>query len=82
MELAGMSWQVINARHVVFTGRKMKDKKYYWHTMYPGGIKHRTPRQLMELDKSEEVHTYRRIHGGFAHLTACRESQIWRSYSY
>jgi hypothetical protein len=47
--------QVVNARHVAFTGRKMKDKKYYWHTMHPGGLKSITPKALMEKDRSEEV---------------------------
>lgn len=34
---------VINADKVKFTGTKEKDKKYYWHTGYPGGIKEITP---------------------------------------
>jgi len=33
---------VINAEKVKLTGRKLTDKKYYWHTGYPGGIKERT----------------------------------------
>ena len=33
---------VINAEKVAFTGKKRTDKKYYWHTGYPGGIKERT----------------------------------------
>jgi large subunit ribosomal protein L13 len=32
---------VINAEKVKLTGRKMTDKKFYWHTGYPGGIKSR-----------------------------------------
>jgi large subunit ribosomal protein L13 len=39
---------VINADKVVFTGRKYEDKKYHWHTGYPGGIKARSPRQIIE----------------------------------
>ncbi len=39
---------VINAEKVVFTGRKRSDKVYYWHTGYPGGIKQRTARELIE----------------------------------
>ena len=39
---------VVNAEKVVFTGRKHEDKKYYWHTGHPGGIKTRTPRQIIE----------------------------------
>lgn len=33
---------VINADKVRLTGNKLADKKYYWHTGYPGGIKSRT----------------------------------------
>ena len=29
---------VINAAHIVVTGNKLLDKKYYRHTGYPGGI--------------------------------------------
>ena len=39
---------IINADKVAFTGRKYTDKKYYWHTGHPGGIKERTARQLLE----------------------------------
>mmetsp|Transcript_4960 Transcript_4960/g.6811 ORF Transcript_4960/g.6811 Transcript_4960/m.6811 type:complete len:140 (-) Transcript_4960:126-545(-) len=45
---------VINAKDVVFTGRKMKNKKYYWHTGYPGGLKERSPEDQMRI-KPEEV---------------------------
>ncbi len=31
---------VINASEVRLTGNKKQDKKYYWHTGYPGGIRH------------------------------------------
>ena len=46
---------VINAKNVVFTGRKMKDKKYYWHTLHPGGLKFRTPKQYIERGNPEEI---------------------------
>ncbi len=39
---------VVNASKVVFTGKKTEDKQYHWHTGYPGGIKTRTPRQILE----------------------------------
>ncbi len=38
---------VINADKVVFTGRKLDDKKYYWHTGHPGGIKERTASAIL-----------------------------------
>jgi len=46
---------VINADKVKLTGRKYTDKKYYWHTGYPGGIKERTARQLIEGRFPERV---------------------------
>lgn len=30
---------IINAEKIVLTGKKMQDKKYYSHSMYPGGLK-------------------------------------------
>ncbi|VVT16633.1 50S ribosomal subunit protein L13 (modular protein) [Rhizobium sp. EC-SD404] len=39
---------IINAEKAVLTGKKYTDKKYYWHTGYPGGIKERTARQIFE----------------------------------
>jgi large subunit ribosomal protein L13 len=46
---------VINADKVVFTGNKYNDKKYYWHTGYPGGIKERTARAIIEGRFPERV---------------------------
>jgi len=34
---------VINAEKVRLTGNKMNDKKFHWHTGFPGGVKTRTP---------------------------------------
>jgi large subunit ribosomal protein L13 len=38
---------VINADQVKFTGRKLDQKIYYWHTGYPGGIKERTAGKVL-----------------------------------
>jgi large subunit ribosomal protein L13 len=46
---------VINADKVVFTGAKYEDKVYYWHTGYPGGIKERTARKILEGRHPERV---------------------------
>ena len=46
---------VVNADKVVFTGNKYTDKVYYRHTGYPGGIKERTPRQILEGRFPERV---------------------------
>jgi len=46
---------VINAEKVALTGKKYQDKIYYWHTGYPGGIKQRTARQIIEGRFPERV---------------------------
>lgn len=38
---------IINAEKVALTGNKLKNKKYYWHTGYPGGIKERTAGDIL-----------------------------------
>jgi large subunit ribosomal protein L13 len=38
---------VVNADKVKFTGRKLTDKIYYWHTGHPGGVKQRTLGQIL-----------------------------------
>lgn len=46
---------VINAEKVLFTGRKLDRKKYYWHTNHPGGVKERTARKIIESKYPERV---------------------------
>jgi large subunit ribosomal protein L13 len=46
---------VINADKVALTGRKRTDKKFYWHTGYPGGIKERTIEAILEGKHPERV---------------------------
>jgi large subunit ribosomal protein L13 len=46
---------VINADKVVFTGNKYEGKQYHRHTGYPGGLKTRTPRQILEGKHPERV---------------------------
>ncbi|MGI9405828.1 MAG: 50S ribosomal protein L13 [Hyphomicrobiaceae bacterium] len=46
---------IINADKVVFTGNKRRDKTYYWHTGYPGGIKSREAHQLLDGKFPERV---------------------------
>ncbi len=46
---------VINADKVQMTGAKREDKVYHWHTGYPGGIKSRTARQVLEGNHPERV---------------------------
>ena len=46
---------VINAEKVVLTGRKLDQKIYYRHTGYPGGIKERLARKVIEGRFPERV---------------------------
>ena len=46
---------VINADKVVFTGNKWDDKLYQWHTGHPGGLKQKTPRQILEGKFPERI---------------------------
>ncbi len=39
---------VINAEKVKLTGRKMQQKRYYWHTGYFGGIKNLTAEETLQ----------------------------------
>jgi large subunit ribosomal protein L13 len=45
---------VINAEKIKVTGRKLDQKKYYTHSLYPGGIKEQTLKELL-AKKPEEV---------------------------
>ncbi len=46
---------VTNIEKIKFSGKKMKEKKYYKHTGHPGGIKETTPMILKEKNKSENI---------------------------
>ena len=46
---------VTNIEKIKFTGKKFREKKYYRHTGYPGGIKETTPLLLKKKNKSQEI---------------------------
>jgi large subunit ribosomal protein L13 len=46
---------VINAGKVTLTGKKMKDKIYYHHTGYPGGIKEMNAEKLLAKKPTEMI---------------------------
>lgn len=46
---------VVNAGKVKFTGNKLKNKIYYKHTGYPGGLKERTAEKVLEGQFPERV---------------------------
>ena len=46
---------VVNADKLNFTGRKWGQKRYYWHTGYPGGIKSITAEDLSKKHPEEII---------------------------
>ncbi len=46
---------IINSDHVYLTGKKAKDKLYYRHTGYPGGIKETNPEKMKSKNKSNDI---------------------------
>lgn len=39
---------IVNASKVLLTGNKLEDKKYYNHSQYPGGLRVRTAKEMVE----------------------------------
>ncbi|MEA1922350.1 MAG: 50S ribosomal protein L13 [Pseudomonadota bacterium] len=48
---------IVNAANIRLTGNKLKDKVYYHHTGYPGGIKSITADELMEKNPTEIINS-------------------------
>ena len=46
---------IINAEKVKLTGNKLEDKKYYSHSGYPGGLRERTAKEMVEKYPVEMV---------------------------
>jgi len=46
---------VVNAGKVALTGKKMKDKIYYHHTGYPGGIREMSAEKLLAKKPTEMI---------------------------
>ena len=46
---------IINADKVRLTGRKMTQKRFFWHTGYPGGIKSKTMEQILGGKQPQRV---------------------------
>ena len=46
---------MLNASKVLLTGNKLEDKKYYSHSGYPGGLRTRTAKEMIEKYPEEMV---------------------------
>jgi large subunit ribosomal protein L13 len=62
---------IINAEKVVFTGKKLQNKIYYRHSLYPGGLKQTSAAQML-ASKPERV-LFGAIKGMLPHNTLGRE---------
>lgn len=47
--------EVIDASGMKFDGKKLKDKAYYTHSLYPGGLKKETLSHVIEKKGAKEV---------------------------
>lgn len=46
---------IINAEKVKLTGKKRANRKFFWHTGHPGGVKERTMGQILDGRYPERV---------------------------
>lgn len=63
---------VINAEKIRVSGKKMHQKKYYDHSLYPGGLRTRTFREIQESARPEEL-IQRAVRGMVPHNTLGRQ---------
>ena len=52
---AGDHVVVVNAANLKVTGAKLKDKKYYNYSGFPGGLKERSLAEVMEKDPTKAI---------------------------
>jgi len=48
---------IINARHVLFKGSKNDQKMYRYHTLYPGGLRETTVKDMFEKKPEQIIET-------------------------
>ena len=46
---------IVNAEKVLLTGNKLNDKKYYNHSMYAGGLRERTAKEMIQRYPEEMI---------------------------
>ena len=52
---AGDFVTIINASKVKFTGKKLAQKDYFHHTLYPGGLKRTPMKKVFDLNPGEPL---------------------------
>ena len=54
---AGANVEVINASKIRFSGKKLEQKEYIWHTNYPGGLKRKKVKDVFAKDPGQVLKT-------------------------
>jgi len=54
---AGANVEVINASKIKFSGKKLEQKEYIWHTNYPGGLKRRKVKDVFAKNPGQVLKT-------------------------
>lgn len=70
---------VINAKKISVTGKKLTDKKYIWHTGFPGGLKSEALRDLLKRKPTEVL---RRAIDGMLPKNKLRKQRIKNLFIY
>lgn len=53
----GANVEVINASKIKFSGKKLEQKEYIWHTNYPGGLKRKKVKDVFAKDPGQVLRT-------------------------
>jgi len=53
----GADVEVINASKIKFSGKKLEQKEYIWHTNYPGGLKRKSVKDVFAKDPGQVLKT-------------------------
>jgi len=71
---------VINAEKIKVTGKKLDQKKYYSHTGYPGGLKEKTLKELLEKKPEEAIRkaVWGMIPKNKLGRTVCKKLKVYR----
>ncbi|CAG8827286.1 15266_t:CDS:1, partial [Racocetra persica] len=70
---------LINAQHLTFTGRKLDNKYYYDHSGYPGGLRKRSTKIMLQNYPTELA---KRVIKGMMPHTKLARQQLKRLFIY
>lgn len=65
---------VVNAEKITVTGNKLRAKRYWRHSGYPGGIRSRTLEEMLERQPEDVIH--RAVKGMLPHNKLARKQLL------